>query len=100
MATRKYFTENGIRALPTDSIPHSKFLSLFLECLFGPRKLDPIMVKTTNNIAKPACIRMGRKSLWVDCITLKNELVLKWLQIYIAKFNSQKPLDKRLLFIT
>jgi hypothetical protein len=26
IATRKYFTENGILAFPTDSIPHSKFL--------------------------------------------------------------------------
>ena len=28
IATTKYFTEKGIRAFPTDSIPHSKFLSL------------------------------------------------------------------------
>ena len=31
MATRKYFTEKGIRALPKDSIPHSKFSSLILD---------------------------------------------------------------------
>jgi hypothetical protein len=40
IATRKYFTEKGILALPTDSIPHSKFLSLFFECLFGPNHSD------------------------------------------------------------
>jgi hypothetical protein len=37
MATKKYFTEKGMRALPTDSIPHSKFLSLFTELLLGPK---------------------------------------------------------------
>jgi hypothetical protein len=36
MATRKYLTEKGMRALPTDSIPHSKFLSLEAEDLLGP----------------------------------------------------------------
>ncbi len=70
MATKKYFTENGILALPTDSIPHSKFLSLFLECLLGPRSPDIIMVPTTKPIAKPACISIGSKSNCVDCITL------------------------------
>ena len=60
IATRKYFTEKGILALPTDSIPHSKFLSLFFECLFGPKKLDPIIIYTTNPIAKPACISIGK----------------------------------------
>ena len=72
IATKKYFTENGMRAFPTDSIPHSKFLSLLLECLFGPKKLDPMMVKTTNPMAKPACISIGKKSDGVDCIALKN----------------------------
>ncbi len=60
MATKKYFTEKGIRAFPTDSIPHSKFLSLLLECLFGPKKLEPIIVNTTNPTAKPICIRIGK----------------------------------------
>ena len=36
IATRKYFTENGIRAFPIPSIPHSKFLSLVADFLFGP----------------------------------------------------------------
>ena len=60
IATRKYLTEKGILALPTDSIPHSKFLSLFFECLFGPKKFEPIMVITTNPTAKPACMRIGK----------------------------------------
>ena len=52
MATKKYFTENGIRALPTDSIPHSKFLSLLAELLFGPNFPEMMMVPTTNPTAK------------------------------------------------
>ncbi len=60
IATKKYFTEKGILAFPTDSIPHSKFLSLFFECLFGPKYPEPIMVKTTKPMAKPACIRIGK----------------------------------------
>ena len=45
IATKKYFTEKGIRAFPTDSIPHSKLLSLFAEDLFGPKRLEPNIVK-------------------------------------------------------
>ena len=60
MATKKYFTENGIRALPTDSIPHSKFLSLFTELLFGPNFPEMIMVPTTKPTAKNSCISIGK----------------------------------------
>ena len=59
MATRKYFTEKGIRALPTDSIPHSKFLSFTSELLFGPNFPDIMIVPTTKPIAKMACIKIG-----------------------------------------
>ena len=52
MATKKYFTENGIRAFPTDSIPHSKLLSLFADDLFGPKRLEPNIVKATNPTAR------------------------------------------------
>ena len=52
MATRKYLTEKGIRALPTDSIPHSKFLSLEADDLFGPNFPETTMVPTTNPTAK------------------------------------------------
>ena len=60
MATKKYFTENGTRAFPIDSIPHSKFLSLSIECLFGPYLPDIIIVPTTKPIAKSACISIGK----------------------------------------
>lgn len=63
MATRKYLTEKGIRAFPTDSIPHSKLLSLLAEDLLGPNKLEPKIVKATNPTARSTCIRMGIKSI-------------------------------------
>ena len=63
IATKKYFTENGIRAFPTDSIPHSKFLSLLLECLFGPKKLDPMMVKTTNPMLNPLALVLVKNQM-------------------------------------
>ena len=59
MATRKYFTEKGIRALPTDSIPHSKFLSLVSDFLFGPNFPETIIVPTTNPTANKHCIKIG-----------------------------------------
>ncbi len=63
IATRKYFTEKGILAFPIDSIPHSKFLSLFFECLFGPKNPDIMIVPTTNPTANNICIRIGKKSI-------------------------------------
>lgn len=63
MATRKYLTEKGIRAFPTDSIPHSKLLSLLADDLLGPNKLEPKIVKATNPTARSTCIRMGKKSI-------------------------------------
>ncbi|MNL67291.1 hypothetical protein D3C87_1918580 [compost metagenome] len=59
MATRKYFTENGIRAFPTDSIPHSKFLSLLSEFLLGPNLSETNIVPATNPTAKINCIKIG-----------------------------------------
>lgn len=63
MATRKYLTEKGIRAFPTDSIPHSKLLSLLADDLLGPNKLEPKIVKATNPNARSTCIRIGMKSI-------------------------------------
>ncbi len=59
MATKKYFTEKGIRALPIDSIPHSKFRSFLADFLFGPSFPDPIIVKTTKPTARRHCIKIG-----------------------------------------
>jgi hypothetical protein len=39
IATRKYFTENGIRAFPIPSTPHSKFLFLIFFLVLVYRKL-------------------------------------------------------------
>ena len=60
IATRKYFIENGIRALPTDSIPHSKFLSLITDLRRGPKNPEIIMVVTTNPTANRNCIKIGK----------------------------------------
>ena len=60
MATRKYLTENGILAFPTDSIPHSKFLSLISEFLFGPNLPEITIVPATNPTAKSICISIGK----------------------------------------
>ena len=62
IATKKYFTEKGILAFPTDSIPHSKFLSLFLECLFGPSLPETTIVPATNPTANMVCSSIGKKS--------------------------------------
>ncbi|KFC60528.1 hypothetical protein FEM08_05700 [Flavobacterium gilvum] len=59
MATRKYLTENGILAFPIDSIPHSKFLSLFSDDLFGPSLPEIIITAITNSTAKASCIKTG-----------------------------------------
>ena len=56
----KQTVENGIRALPTDSIPHSKFLSLTSEVLFGPNFPEIMIVPTTKPTAKISCIKIGR----------------------------------------
>ncbi len=53
MATRKYLIENGIRALPRGSIPHSKESSLILPFLLGPS----IWVDTMVNPTKPAATK-------------------------------------------
>ena len=60
MATKKYFTEKGIRAFPTDSIPHSKFLSLVAEDHFGPNFPETIIIPTTNPTANSICISIGK----------------------------------------
>ena len=59
MATKKYFTENGIRALPIDSIPHSKFLSLISDTRLGPNFPEIKIVPTTNPTARSICIKIG-----------------------------------------
>ena len=48
IATRKYLIENGIRALPWDSIPHSKVSSLTFDFLLGPSKCVEIITIATN----------------------------------------------------
>ena len=60
MATKKYFTENGIRAFPTDSIPHSKFLSLETDERFGPNFPEIMIIPTTNPTANSICISIGK----------------------------------------
>jgi hypothetical protein len=60
IATKKYFTENGIRAFPTDSIPLSKLFYLFTEALFGPSFPEIIIVPTTNPTASSICINIGK----------------------------------------
>ena len=52
MATKKYLTENGIRALPVDSIPHSKLLSLLADDLFGPKRLEITIVPPMKSNGK------------------------------------------------
>ncbi len=59
IATKKYLTENGILALPTDSIPHSKFLSFASDDLLGPNFPETNIVPTTNPTAKTNCIKIG-----------------------------------------
>lgn len=60
IATKKYFTENGIRAFPIDSIPHSKFSSLILDDLLGPSLPDKIIIPITKPAANKNCIRIGK----------------------------------------
>ena len=59
IATRKYFTENGIRAFPIPSTPHSKFLPLISDFLLGPNFPETIIVPTTNPAASKNCIKIG-----------------------------------------
>jgi histidinol phosphatase-like enzyme len=57
---RKYFTENGILAFPTDSIPHSKFLLFILDFLLGPNFPERNIMPTTKPTASINCIRIGK----------------------------------------
>lgn len=67
IATRKYLIENGIRALPCDSIPHSNVSSLIFDFRFGPKKWVATIVVTTKPAATKNWIRMGRKSeVWLE----------------------------------
>jgi len=59
MAVKKYLTERGIRALPTEWIPDSKLSSLCLVFLFGPNVCEATMAKTTKPTATTPCMRMG-----------------------------------------
>ena len=59
IATKKYFTENGILAFPTDSIPHSKFLFFTSDDLLGPSFPEIIIVPTTKPTARTNCINIG-----------------------------------------
>ena len=60
MATRKYFTEKGTRAFPTDSIPHSKLRSLFRDLRDGPKYPEIMIVPTTKPTASMNCINIGK----------------------------------------
>src|SRR5690554_3496208 len=62
MASKKYRTLKGTRAFPKDSTPHSKFISLFFELFFGPKKPETIIVTSTKPAAKPSCMRIGTRS--------------------------------------
>jgi hypothetical protein len=47
MATKKYLMENGTRAFPCDSIPHSKESNLMELFFLGPSKcVDTIVTDT------------------------------------------------------
>lgn len=50
IAVRKYFTENGVLAFPSTSIPHSKVSSLVAPevCLLGPQLCDAYKVNNTK----------------------------------------------------
>ena len=50
----------GLRALPCDSIPLSKFTSLSAVFLFGPKTLVRKMMAINNTIAKINCIPIGK----------------------------------------
>ena len=54
IATKKYFTENGTRAFPEDSIPHSNESNFLLDFLLGPKKCVATMVVTTKPSATPS----------------------------------------------
>lgn len=76
IATRKYLIENGTRALPCDSIPHSNVSSLIFDFLLGPRKCVAVMVATTNPAATINWSTIGKKSLgrcWFSINRLKSE---------------------------
>lgn len=60
MAVKKYFTEKGLRALPTDSTPHSKASSLFFVFRLGPKKCVPTMVETTKPEANKNWRKIGK----------------------------------------
>jgi hypothetical protein len=60
IATRKYFTENGIRAFPIPSTPHSKFLFFYFDFLLGPSLPETIIVPTTNPAANKTVIKLER----------------------------------------
>ncbi len=62
IAVRKYFTEIGVRALPTDSIPHSNASPFTTLMRRGANKGEVIMAKATKATASPNCTMMGRKS--------------------------------------
>ncbi len=48
IATKKYFMENGCRALPIDLIPDSNATNLSAVLRLGPIKWVRVIVKTTN----------------------------------------------------
>src|SRR3989304_7010679 len=62
IATKKYLTETGVRALPSTSIPHSKVSSLIFVLRFGPNKCVTNMVLTTKPAATKNMRKMGTKS--------------------------------------
>ena len=60
IATKKYLIEKGMRALPCDSMPHSKVSNFTFDFLLGPRRWVTKMVVPTNPTAAINCSKTGK----------------------------------------
>ena len=58
-ATRKYLIENGVRALPCDSMPHSNASDLIFDFLCGPIQCVATIVVTMKPNEMSIIIKTG-----------------------------------------
>src|SRR5215204_3301276 len=100
MATRKYLTAIGCLALPTLSIPLSKFANLSAVARFGPRKWVTPIITQTNAIANKSCSAIGKYQNALSGFCVAVEICKKYIDTYwiIYKNSTASPISNRLKF--
>ena len=82
IAAKKYLIENGKRALPCDSIPHSNTSNFVLFWRFGPSMCVTDIVRVTKPPATKAVIIIGKYSIVLLVVFILYNYPAKLIIIY------------------